>query len=95
MKYLGGDARLVSWRDVSEQKRALEAQRESEERYRALFDRSLDCVILTDFNGNLLDANEATLNLLGYNALRRLSATPDARVAAAGEINPAQTSQRT
>jgi two-component system NtrC family sensor kinase len=37
-----------------------------EERYRALFDRSLDCVFVHDFEGNFLDANEAALKLLGY-----------------------------
>ncbi len=40
--------------------------KESEERYRALFDRSLSCVYVHDFEGNFLDANTATLNLLGY-----------------------------
>jgi PAS domain S-box-containing protein len=40
--------------------------RESEERYRALFERSLDCVYIHDFEGRFLDANDATLNLLGY-----------------------------
>lgn len=40
--------------------------KESEERYRALFDRSLSCVYVHDFEGNFLDANAAALNLLGY-----------------------------
>jgi PAS domain S-box-containing protein len=39
--------------------------REREERYRALFDSS-DCVYLLDFEGRFLDANLATLELLGY-----------------------------
>ena len=43
-----------------------QALRENEERYKALFDRSLDCVFLNDFAGNLLDANPAALDLLGY-----------------------------
>jgi hypothetical protein len=42
------------------------AQRESEERYKALFDRSLDCVFLVDLEGRFLDANQAALDLLGY-----------------------------
>jgi PAS domain S-box-containing protein len=44
----------------------LEALRANDERYRALFDRSLDCVFLVDFAGHFLDANQATLDLLGY-----------------------------
>ena len=39
---------------------------DTEERYRALFDRSLFCVFVHDFEGNYLDANEAALELLGY-----------------------------
>lgn len=38
----------------------------AEDRYRALFERSLDCVFLADLEGNFLDANRAALDLLGY-----------------------------
>ena len=37
-----------------------------DERYRALFDRSLDMVYLHDFDGNFIDANDSALKLLGY-----------------------------
>lgn len=51
---------------LTEQKREQAARRESEERYQALFNRSLDCVFLNDLEGKFLDANQSALNLLGY-----------------------------
>jgi PAS domain S-box-containing protein len=53
-------------RSDSERKGAEEALRESEERYNAIFDRSLDCIYVVDFDGNFIDANPAALTLLGY-----------------------------
>jgi PAS domain S-box-containing protein len=53
------------WRIV-QRKRAEEALRDSEERYKALFERSLDWVFLADFEGRFLDANQAALDVLGY-----------------------------
>ncbi len=49
-----------------ERKQTDEALRESEERYRALYDRSLFGVYVHDLGGKFLDANEAALDLLGY-----------------------------
>jgi PAS domain S-box-containing protein len=56
----------ASEENKEEGKRAEEALRESEECYKALFERSLDCVFLTDFEGHFLDANQAALDLLDY-----------------------------
>ncbi len=66
LKYRGRQARLVAWRDISERQRAMAALQESEERYKALFERSLDCVFLVDLQGKFLDANRAALDLLGF-----------------------------
>jgi PAS domain S-box-containing protein len=52
--------------DITERKLASEALREGEERYNALFNSSLDCVFLHDFEGRFFDANHAALNLFGY-----------------------------
>lgn len=40
--------------------------KESEARYKALFDRTILLICVVDFQGNFLDANETVLKLLGY-----------------------------
>ena len=52
--------------DVTAQKRAELAAQEGEERFRSLFDRSLECIYIHDFAGKFIDANQAALDLLGY-----------------------------
>ena len=52
--------------DITDRKVAEEALRERDERYTALFDRSLDCIYIHDFEGNFIDANPAALKLFGY-----------------------------
>jgi PAS domain S-box-containing protein len=42
------------------------ALQDTAERYRALFERSGDCLFLHDLDGKFIDANPATLSLLGY-----------------------------
>ncbi len=56
----------VARRSELANKQMEEALRESEERYRALFERSLDCVFLHEFEGRFIDANPAALKLIGY-----------------------------
>jgi PAS domain S-box-containing protein len=50
-------------RDVTEQKKAERTLRESEEKYRSLFEQSMDAVAVYGVDGTLLDANPAHLNL--------------------------------
>lgn len=53
-------------RDVTERKKMEMALKESDERFKAVFDGSLDGVFIHDLDGNFLDLNQAALDKLGY-----------------------------
>jgi PAS domain S-box-containing protein len=55
----------VFW-DITERKKAEEALRESEEKLENIFAASPDAITVTDLNGNIVDCNQATLDLHGY-----------------------------
>lgn len=52
--------------DITDRKKIEEELRESELRYRAIFNDSLNLVYIHDLKGRFLDANDAALSLLGY-----------------------------
>ena len=52
--------------DITRQRESELAGREMTERYKALFERSMDCVHVHDLEGRFIDANPAALGLLGY-----------------------------
>ncbi len=49
-----------------ERRQVEEVLRESEERYRAIFEQSLDGLYIHDFEGNFIDANPVALKMFGY-----------------------------
>jgi len=57
---------IIIARDITENKYAEEALQESEARYKAIFDRTLYSIYIHDFKGNIIDANDTALNMLGY-----------------------------
>ncbi len=51
--------------DITERKRAEESLRESEERYRTLFEETTDAILIVRPDGKIIDANPSSSELLG------------------------------
>src|SRR5947209_6545008 len=64
-----GDRRMLGGVaiDVTEQKRAEEAERQSEKRFRDLFEKSPDAILVGDLEGKVLDVNAAACRLHNFN----------------------------
>ena len=71
--YAGGLA--IFFQDVTERRHAEDALRESEQRYRSLFDHHPDAIYSFDVDGRFVSANAACEALTGY-ALRELLGRP-------------------
>ena len=74
MDYEGRPAIIGSLLDVSERRKAEEAVRRSEARFRALFEAAADAILLVDANGVVLDANPATEALVQLDRKRIVGA---------------------
>jgi PAS domain S-box-containing protein len=64
--YDGAPAHLVSIRDITDRKRVEAALRESEGRYRTLFEHAPDGILIADRESYYLDANASMCRMLGY-----------------------------
>jgi PAS domain S-box-containing protein len=54
--------------DITDRKSAEQALRDSEEKYRAFFTTSRDCVFITTLDGSWMDFNDAAVDLFGYDS---------------------------
>ncbi len=70
-----------------EKARSLEALRERDRQFRALFQSALDGMIIYDSEGRYLDANEAALRLLGVTQ-------EQLKLLRVGDLSPPETSER-
>ncbi len=52
--------------DITERRRAEEAMRQSEQRYRELFEHANDIIFILDFDGKILSCNAAAAHTYGY-----------------------------
>ncbi|MBN1546717.1 MAG: PAS domain S-box protein [Syntrophaceae bacterium] len=59
--------RVLSFRDVTETKRAEEALRSSEAKYRRLHESMTDAFVRVDLRGQIVEANKSFLEITGYN----------------------------
>lgn len=79
--------RVLALRDITQQVREQVARRQSEGRYRALFDQAQDAIILEDSQEHIVDVNPAAVRMLGYSRDELLAmGTVDLQVNAQGDI---------
>ncbi len=67
IEFNGTPAILVITRDITERKKAEEALRASEKKYRTLFENLEEGIIISDKDGKIIFANDIFANMLGYN----------------------------
>lgn len=72
--------------DVSEKKKSVELIKESEERYRTIFNSNLDGLIILNEQGDIVEVNEVTCNMYGY-TYQELMHRDSNKIKIASELN--------
>jgi len=70
-----GDHVMSVGTDITDRKHAQEMLRESDERYRTLFEESHDAIFVTTLEGKIVDMNPAGVKLFGYSSREELLGT--------------------
>ncbi len=64
--YKGDSAKVLVIHDITTDKQVLQQLEQSERLYKKLFEESRDAIYISGVNGNLIQVNNATLELFGY-----------------------------
>ena len=81
VEYQGRPAVMIIGRDITERRRVEEALRESEQRYRAVFESATDALLVQTINpdgspGKFIEANDLACQRLGYTREEMLQLSP-------------------
>ncbi|NPE29454.1 PAS domain S-box protein [Methanococcoides sp. SA1] len=72
----GEDSALVIVSDITERKRIEKDLRESEEKFKTIFENANDAIYLTDLNGQFLEVNQMACDQLGYSRSELIQMSP-------------------
>ncbi|NQU08235.1 MAG: PAS domain S-box protein, partial [Candidatus Abyssubacteria bacterium] len=72
LEFMGREYNCAVAHDITNRKQAEEQIRQSEEKYRTLFEESKDCVFITAPQGAFLDINPAGVELFGYSSKKEV-----------------------
>ena len=75
LPYHGGAIRISVLTDITQQKKYESGLKESEERYRNLFENNLAAVFRSEVGGGLSEVNQALVDIFGYSSIEELKKT--------------------